>query len=170
MAYHKQGFSDGNTLYAKHLIAMEEAIIELEDKVKNSSGAAIDSIVRTDGDGSPGTYDTYTITMTDGRTSTFTVYNGKDAPSAHGYLIEFGTLEYNSDGTVESTLNFSQSYHNEPMFIPYVENEHLRVKVEALSSPIGYYGGKVTVTNNSGESIAATVSVSAYCSLPTGTM
>jgi hypothetical protein len=41
-------------------------------------GRGIVSIERTSGDGSPGTKDTYTITYTDGTTSTFTVTNGKN--------------------------------------------------------------------------------------------
>lgn len=84
------------------------------------------------------------------------------------YCIEFGTLEYSSDTTEELTFNFSQSYSNEPVFIPYAENEEVRVRVEAMRSQGGYYGGKVTVVNTSGKNIAATVAVSAYCSLPVG--
>lgn len=42
------------------------------------AGSSIQSIVRTAGDGSPGTTDTYTITLTNGETSTFEVYNGAD--------------------------------------------------------------------------------------------
>jgi hypothetical protein len=41
-------------------------------------GRGIVSIIRTDGDGSPGTYDTFTITYTDSTTSSFQVYNGAD--------------------------------------------------------------------------------------------
>lgn len=41
-------------------------------------GRGIASIVRTSGNGSAGTTDTYTITYTDNTTSTFCVYNGKD--------------------------------------------------------------------------------------------
>lgn len=41
-----------------------------------ADGTGISSISRTSGDGSPGTTDTYTITYTDGATSTFTLYNG----------------------------------------------------------------------------------------------
>lgn len=41
-----------------------------------ADGVGIQSIVRTSGDGSPGTTDTYTITLTDGSTASFTVYNG----------------------------------------------------------------------------------------------
>jgi len=41
-------------------------------------GRGIVSIIRTDGDGSPGTYDTFTITYTNGTTSSFQVYNGAD--------------------------------------------------------------------------------------------
>ena len=41
-----------------------------------ATGVGIASIERTAGDGSAGTTDTYTITLTNGNTDTFTVYNG----------------------------------------------------------------------------------------------
>lgn len=47
-------------------------------------GVGIASIARTSGTGAAGTTDTYTITLTDGSTSTFTVYNGKDGASGSG--------------------------------------------------------------------------------------
>ena len=96
------------------------------------------------------------------------LWNGAVDAADAGYCIEFGTLEYHSDMTQELTFNFSQSYRNAPVFIPYVENEEVRIRVEAMRSQRGYYGGKVTVINTSGENIAATVAVSAYCSLPVG--
>lgn len=39
-------------------------------------GRGIEFIKRTSGDGSAGSTDVYTITYTDGTTSTYTVYNG----------------------------------------------------------------------------------------------
>ena len=48
---------------------------------RGETGAGVQSVERTAGDGSPGTADTYTITLTDGSTSTFTVYNGADGTS-----------------------------------------------------------------------------------------
>lgn len=48
---------------------------------KGDTGVGIQSIARTGGDGSPGTTDTYTITLTNGNTSTFNVYNGADGTS-----------------------------------------------------------------------------------------
>lgn len=42
------------------------------------NGSSIASITRTSGNGAAGTTDTYTITLTDGSTSTFQVYNGAD--------------------------------------------------------------------------------------------
>lgn len=45
-------------------------------------GSSIESIIRTSGTGAPGTTDTYTITLTDGSTSEFFVYNGKDGTGA----------------------------------------------------------------------------------------
>ncbi|MCQ4864670.1 hypothetical protein [Pseudoflavonifractor phocaeensis] len=41
-------------------------------------GVSISSIQRTAGNGAAGTTDTYTITLSDGSTSTFAVYNGRD--------------------------------------------------------------------------------------------
>lgn len=46
--------------------------------IKGDPGRGILSIERTKGDGSPGTTDEYTITYTDGGTTQFGVYNGKD--------------------------------------------------------------------------------------------
>ena len=55
-----------------------------------ADGRGIVSIIRTDGDGSAGTTDTYTITYTDLTTSTFTVYNGKDGAPGNGIaFIEY---------------------------------------------------------------------------------
>ena len=49
---------------------------------KGDDGVSIQSIIRTSGTGSAGTYDTYTITMSDGVASTFQVYNGADGEGA----------------------------------------------------------------------------------------
>ncbi len=45
-------------------------------------GSSIASIERTGGTGAPGEVDTYTITLTDGSTSTFQVRNGADGEGA----------------------------------------------------------------------------------------
>lgn len=45
-------------------------------------GNSIQSIDRTSGTGAPGTTDTYTITLTDGSTTSFNVYNGADGIGA----------------------------------------------------------------------------------------
>lgn len=59
---------------------------------KGDTGAGIRSIERTAGDGSPGTADTYTIVLTNGDTSDFTVYNGEDGKS-FTVLGRYGTLD-----------------------------------------------------------------------------
>ena len=46
------------------------------------NGSSIASITRTSGNGAPGTKDTHTVTLTDGSTSTFQVYNGADGTGA----------------------------------------------------------------------------------------
>lgn len=56
-----------------------------ETLIPELEGGYISSIARTDGNGSAGTSDTYTITYQDASTDTFTVYNGADgATGAQG--------------------------------------------------------------------------------------
>ena len=67
--------------------------------LKGAAGRGIASIERTDGDGTPGTVDTYTITYTDGTTGTFMVANGSNG--AQGVPGEDGhtpTVEISNDG------------------------------------------------------------------------
>ena len=72
--------------------AIEDYFKENPDIDTGADGRGIISIVRTDGDGTAGTVDTYTITYTDLTTSTFTVYNGKDGDPGNGIaFIEYET-------------------------------------------------------------------------------
>lgn len=52
--------------------------------IQGTKGVGITSIARTAGTGAPGTTDTYTITLDDGRTSEFTVYNGRNGVDGEG--------------------------------------------------------------------------------------
>lgn len=58
------------------------------------AGTSIESIKRTSGNGAPGTTDTYTITMTDDSTTTFSVYNGANGE---------GSGDFMADGSVPMT-------------------------------------------------------------------
>ena len=69
-----------------------------------ADGRGIVSIIRTDGNGSAGTTDTYTITYTDLTTSTFTVYNGKDGVPGNG--IAFIEYEITTTPGVPVPLRF----------------------------------------------------------------
>ena len=53
-----------------------------KDYSDGADGVGIQSIERTSGNGAAGTTDTYTITLTNGQTATFTVTNGKDGEGA----------------------------------------------------------------------------------------
>ena len=61
-------------------------IDEVTKKLENGEfdGVGIKNIARTAGTGSPGTRDTYTVTMTDDTTYTFTVYNGANGIGGGG--------------------------------------------------------------------------------------
>lgn len=50
------------------------------------AGASIQSIERTSGTGAAGTTDTYTITLTDGSTTTFQVYNGANGTGSGDFM------------------------------------------------------------------------------------
>lgn len=55
-----------------------------QDGEDGKDGSSISDITRTSGDGSPGTIDTYTITLTNGSTTTFQVYNGANGADGDG--------------------------------------------------------------------------------------
>ena len=48
------------------------------ESLRGNDGRSIKSIARTEGDGKPGTTDTYTITYTDNESDIFTIHNGTD--------------------------------------------------------------------------------------------
>lgn len=73
---------------------------QLEDLTgpKGEPGSSILSIVRTSGNGAAGTHDTYTITMSDGVTGTFRVYNGADGDGAGDMMASvYDTEARNTD-------------------------------------------------------------------------
>lgn len=76
--------SDGNLTWTASKAGMPQVSGANIKGSKGDAGVGIASIARTSGTGAAGTTDTYTITMTDGSTSTFTVYNGKDGASGSG--------------------------------------------------------------------------------------
>lgn len=71
------------------------------------SGVGISGIERTGGDGSAGTTDTYTITLTNGSTYDFTVHNGSDNAEA---VAKLQTDKVNKGGdTMSGDLSISAS-------------------------------------------------------------
>lgn len=69
---------------------------------EGTPGVGITGIERTGGDGSPGTTDTYTITLSDGSTSTFEVYNGADGAGGGGTVETDATPTSGSTNPVQS--------------------------------------------------------------------
>lgn len=72
--------------------------------IKGEDGRGIVSIIRTSGNGTSGSTDTYTITYSDTTTSTFPVYNGKDgAAGAKGDTGATGAKGADGRGIVSIT-------------------------------------------------------------------
>jgi len=69
-------------------------------------GKGVTSILRTSGDGSPGTTDTYTITYTDGTTHDFYITNGHVTPEDRAYLDGLRTqaAQYAQDALAQATI------------------------------------------------------------------
>ena len=68
------------------------------EQLEGLVGNGIKSILRTSGDGTPGSVDTYSITFDDDSTTAFPVYNGADAPALSGvkqYIIRWDKVNSN---------------------------------------------------------------------------
>ena len=64
------------------------------------TGKGITNITKTSGTGAPGTYDTYTITLTDNTTFSFQVYNGANGEGA-GDMLQI-IYDANNNGIVDN--------------------------------------------------------------------
>lgn len=88
-----------------------------DNGVDGAPGRGIVDVVRTSGDGSPGTVDTYTIIYTDNTSSFFSVYHGKDGITIDGpgvgsevhdgvtftpHVDEFGNLSWSNNGGLDN--------------------------------------------------------------------
>ena len=73
-------------------------------------GSSIQSIERTSGTGAPGTTDTYTVTLTDGDTTTFQVYNGKDG-SGTGDMTK---AVYDPQGKAQDIFAYADTKYSKP--------------------------------------------------------
>lgn len=73
-------------------------------------GSSIQSIERTSGTGAPGTTDTYTVTLTNGDTTTFQVYNGKDG-SGVGDMTK---AVYDPQGKTQDIFAYADAKYSKP--------------------------------------------------------
>ena len=73
-------------------------------------GSSIQSIERTSGTGAPGTTDTYTVTLTNGDTTTFQVYNGKDG-SGSGDMTK---AVYDPQGKAQDIFAYADAKYSKP--------------------------------------------------------
>jgi hypothetical protein len=76
--------------------------------IRGEDGNGIASVTRTSGTGAPGTTDTYTITFTNGTTSTFTVVNGANGAPGNGIASVTRTSGTGAAGTTDTyTITFT---------------------------------------------------------------
>lgn len=73
-------------------------------------GSSIQSIERTSGTGASGTTDTYTVTLTNGDTTTFQVYNGKDG-SGSGDMTK---AVYDPQGKAQDIFAYADAKYSKP--------------------------------------------------------
>ena len=73
-------------------------------------GSSIQSIERTSGTGASGTTDTYTVTLTNGDTTTFQVYNGKDG-SGVGDMTK---AVYDPQGKAQDIFSYADAKYSKP--------------------------------------------------------
>ena len=86
------------------------ASIAYKGTLKGAAGSSIQSIDRTSGTGAPGTTDTYTVTLTNGDTTTFQVYNGKDG-SGSGDMTK---AVYDPKGKVQDIFAYADAKYSKP--------------------------------------------------------
>lgn len=82
--------TDGNVGIVRWIREERVGIRRTFNSLKGQSGQdgrGITSILRTSGNGAPGSTDTYTINYNDYSASTFTVYNGKDGENGSGNVV-----------------------------------------------------------------------------------
>jgi hypothetical protein len=146
--------------------AVSEAIENLE--IPTEPGRGIVSVDMTSGDGSPGSIDIYTITYTDGTTSTFSVYNGADGTSGTSGPIDGGIdfvvqdvppedtsilwvdLTDNSDGGFQEAVNTvlaqakaSGEFDGENYILTYADKNEIALLAAELVDPPSSGGNTV---------------------------
>lgn len=94
-------------------IAPDGSTRDLGD-VTGEDGSSIQSITRTAGNGAPGTTDTYTVTLTDGRKTQFQVYNGKDGLGAG----DMTAAVYDPQGKAQDVFDYASDPNNMSSPVP----------------------------------------------------
>ena len=86
------------------------ASITYKGTLKGADGSSIQSIKRISGIGAPGTTDTYAVTLTNGDTTTFEVYNGKDG-SGSGDMTK---AVYDPKGKAQDIFAYADAKYSKP--------------------------------------------------------
>ena len=108
------GLSSGKLDASKLAEAINTALAQAKasgafDGKDGDPGRGIKSIVRTSGNGAAGTVDTYTITYTDGTTSTFTVRNGSNGAPGQAATLEITGVTALAPGAAPTVTEQSDS-------------------------------------------------------------
>lgn len=76
-----------------------------EQGIQGDAGSSIERIERTAGTGTSGSIDTYTVFLTNGQTSTFKVYNGRDGTGAGDMVADV----YDPQGKVQDIFAYADN-------------------------------------------------------------
>lgn len=118
--------------------------VDGSDGADGEDGVGIDSITKTD---TSGLVDTYTITFTDGSTTTFNVTNGEDADAAKGVPVYFGVCE-TAASEREKIVAVSGDFVLEDGALLYVHFKHA-VEVQSPSLNVNSTGDYFISMNKS---------------------
>lgn len=103
-----------------------------EDGADGADGVGIASITLVSGTHAPGTLDTYRITLTDGNTYDFQVYNGADGQGSPGSQMP----KHLGTGSVGSAAAYAREDHVHPGFVPLWTNPNPTSNFAAQTVPL----------------------------------
>jgi len=121
-----------------------------------ATGNGVSSIARTSGNGAAGTTDTFTITYTNGSSTTFNVYNGSNGATGRGVTSIARTSGNGSAGSTDTyTITYSNSTTSTFTVVNGANGTNGTAATIAVGTVTGLAAGATPTVTNAGDSSAA---------------